>query len=246
MSNEIDAIPPLLGCLYCHTEGATTLSPGRRFLGFGSDYPVLTCRHCNSVALLDYKPGDSQNWRIRYRRVNRAPRYYYVAIYLGKAGWLSAQKALAASTNGYVQRSRVQQIRAGNLSWLQPSTLHPPPPLMSAEEVVYLTLRGVTFQEAPPSGFLVRADQGAVLDSGKFYVTDQKLHLLGQRRDWSHRLSDILRVEYDDRAWTIVLNTPGQPQQYRGPNVSDQFDPQLVAAVVEALWRGPQVGNDDF
>jgi hypothetical protein len=236
MSSEVSTIPPLLGCLYCHAEGATTLSPGRRFLGFGGDYPVLTCSHCASVALLDYDPEDSQNWRIRYRRVNRAPRYYYVAIYLGKAGWLSAQKALAASRSGYVQRARVQQAKAGDLSWLQPAPLNPPPPFMGGEEVVYLTLRAVTFQEAPPSGLLVRADQGAVLDSGKFYVTDQKMHLLGQRRDWSHRLRDVQKVAFDDRAWTIVLNTPGQPQQYRGPNVLDQFDPQLVAAVVETLW----------
>jgi hypothetical protein len=243
MSKEANTIPPLLGCLYCHTEGATVLSPGRRFLGFGGDYPILTCSHCDSVALLDYDPEDPQDWRIRYRRVNRAPRYYYVAIYLGKAGWLSAQKALAASTNGYVQRTRVQQTRAGDLSWLQPAALHPPPPLMGVEEVVYLTLRAVTFQEAPPPGLLVRADQGTVLDSGKFYVTDQKLHLLGQRRDWSHRLSEIHRLEYDDQAWTVVLNTPGQPQQYRGVNAFDQFDPQLVAAVVEALWQQTQAGS---
>jgi hypothetical protein len=236
MSSEASTIPPLLGCLYCHAEGATTLSPGRRFLGFGGDYPVLTCSACASVALLDYDPEDSQNWRIRYRRVNRALRYYYVAIYLGKAGWLSAQKAMEASRSGYVQRTRVQQARAGDLSWLQPAPLNPPPPFMGGGEVVYLTLRAVTFQEAPPPGFLVRADQGTVLDSGKFYVTDQKMHLLGQRRDWSHRLSDVQRVEFDDKAWTIVLNTPGQPQQYRGPNVLDQFDPQLVAAVVETLW----------
>lgn len=240
MGSEVSTIPPLLGCLYCHAEGSTTLSPPRKFLGLGGNYPVLTCSHCASVALLDYDPGNAQNWRIRYRRVNRAPRYYYVAVYLGRAGWLSAQKALAASTNGYVQRTRVQQTRAGDLSWLQPATLRPPPPLMGVNEVVYLTLRAVTFQEAAPPGLLVRVDQGTVLDSGKFYVTDQKLHLLGQRRDWSHRLSDIRKVEYDEKAWTIVLNTPGQPQQYRGLNAFDQFDPQLVAAVVEALWRAPQ------
>ncbi len=228
-------IPPLKGCLYCHQDGTTVLTEGRKFLGFGSDYPLLKCTHCESVALLDIAGDDPDHWRIRYRRVNPDPEYYYVAIHLGEAGWLSAEDALAISTNGYVQRQRREQIAQGDLSWLHPTPLDPPPPLMSPTEEVYLTLKGVTFQEAPPPGLLVRPDQGAVLDSGKFYVTDQKLHLLGQRRDWSHRLNSIQRIDYDDQAWTLVLNTPNEPRQYRGLNTWDQLDAQLVAAVVEVL-----------
>ena len=229
------AIPPLRGCLYCHAENTTTLAPGRKVLGFGSDFPVLKCSHCGAVALLDCDPEDQSHWRIRYRRFNRTPPYYYVALYLGKVGWLSAQEALAASTDGFVQRTRVGQAQSGDLAWLQPVSADPPLPLFDADENVYLTLKAVTLQEAMPAGLLVRANQGAVLDSGKLYVTDRRLHLLGQRRDWSHGLSEVRGVSYDEKSWTITLNAPEQPRQFRGVNAQGQFDAQLVAAVVEAL-----------
>jgi len=189
------------------------------------------------VAQLDVLDDFSDNWRIRYRHVNRSPRYYYVRLRFGKAGWLAASQALHLSTEGFVQRKRVQQVDEGDLSWLQPVRLEPPPPLMSSDENIFLSLRAVTYQQAPPPGLFVRPDQGKILDSGKFYVTDQKLHLLGQRRDWSHRLSDVENVEYDESVWTIYLNNAGELHQYRGVNVSDQFDAQLVTAIIQALCR---------
>jgi hypothetical protein len=228
-------LPPLRGCLYCHSEGTTTLSDGRKLLGFGSDFPRLKCSHCSSVALLDYDAGYPEDWQIRYRRVNHAARYYYVALYLGRAGWLSADEALEISTDGYVQRMRVAQAKAGDLAWLR--TAHSALPSMSASEKVYLTLKAVTLQATPPPGIFVHSEQGAILDSGKFYVTDQKLHLLGQRRNWSHALADVWKIDYDDKFWTIYFDTAGQSQHYRGSNAADQLDAQLVAAVVEALWR---------
>lgn len=235
--DEAAHIAPLEGCLCCHHQGVITLSEGRKILGFGSDFPIIRCEHCGSTASLDFDPGQPDQWRIRYRRVNPSPEYYYVALYLGEAGWLSAEDALAISTNGFVQRERMRQTKAGILTWLHPRPIDPPPPLMSPRERVYLTLKGVTLQEAPPSGLLVRPDQGAILDSGKFYVTDQKLHLLGQRRDWSHHLSDIERVDYDDHAWVILLDSAEEPRQYRGLNSSDQLDAQLVATIVKALRK---------
>jgi hypothetical protein len=103
--------------------------------------------------------------------------------------------------------------------------------MMSPAEKVYLTLRAVTFQETPPPGFLVRPDHGTVLDSGKLYVTDQKLHLLGQRHDWSHDLTEVQKVEYDSKTWMIYLES----QHYRGVNVAEQFDAQLISAVLDTL-----------
>lgn len=235
--DEAAHIAPLLGCLCCHQQGTMMMSEGRKILGFGSDYPVIKCEHCGSVALLDYDPDAPDQWRIRYRRVSSSPEYYYVALYLGESGWLSAEDALAISTNGFVQRERMRQAKAGQLAWLHPHPIDPPPPLMNPSENVYLILKGVTFQEAPPAGLLVRPDQGAILDSGKFYVTDQKLHLLGQRRDWSHRLTDIQSVDYDDHAWVILLDTVEEPRQYRGLNSSDQLDAQLVVTIVKALTK---------
>ncbi len=230
-------IPPLQGCLYCHAEGTTVLSEPRKFLGFGNDYPVLKCRRCESTALLDYTPADSLSWRIHYKHVNTAPRYYYVALHLGQAGWLTAEDVLEISTNGFVQRRRVQQTRAGDLDWLRPAPLHPPPPLMHPGENVYLTLRGVTLQEAPPSGFLARTESGAILDSGKFYVTGNSLHLLGQRRDWSYPLEDVTHVDYDEQGWTVVFRTADRLLQFRGMNIPDQLDAQLIATVIEILWQ---------
>jgi hypothetical protein len=228
-------IPPLEGCLYCHSSQTTTVEPGRKVLGLGGQYPVLRCSQCGALAWLDYDPHQNDTWRICYRRVNRAVRYYYVALHLGKAGWLSAQEALDISTDGYVQRVRVQQAQQGQLDWLQPAPLQPPPPLMAISEIVYLSLRGVALFNAVPVGVLARPNEKDLLDTGMFYVTDQKLHLLGQRRDWSHRLNEMVRVQYDDKSWTIILNAPNQLQQYRGIITAGQFDPQLVSAVINTL-----------
>lgn len=234
--DDASQISPLQGCLCCHQEGTVTLTEGRKILGFGSDYPILKCGHCGSVAWLDVGPAAPDQWRIRYRRVNPSPEYYYPALYFGKAGWLSAEDALKISTNAFVQRRRMQQVADRDLSWLKPLPLSPPPPLMDANEIVYLKLKGVTLQETPPSGLLARPDQGTVLDSGKFYVTGHKMHLLGQRRDWSHPLTAIQHIDYDDQAWAIVLNSADEPYQYRGLNTSDQLDAQLIASIIEALW----------
>lgn len=232
-NQTLTQLPPLQGCLVCHAEEATSLSEPRKLFGFGHNYPVLRCSQCGAVALLDASLPDE--WRINYRRLSRDPAYYYVAVHFGKAGWLSAQQALTISTDGFVQRQRVRQARMSDLGWLRPKTLNPPPPVMDIQEQVFLTLKGVTYQDASVFSRWGRSGGGDLLDSGKLYVTDRALHLLGQRRNWSHALADIQRVTYDRRAWTIVLSTPSHPQQYRGVHVSDQFDPQLVATIVEAL-----------
>jgi hypothetical protein len=230
-------LPPLQGCLYCHAEGTTAVVESRRWLGLGSHFPILKCSHCGSTALFDYDPDRPEDWRVCYRRVNTAPRYYYVALYLGRAGWLSAPKALHISTNGYVQRMRVSQAKAGELDWLPASPIHPPPPLMRSSEKVYLTLKAVSLHMTPPPGFWVRAEQGAMLDSGKFYVTDQQLHLLGQRRDWSLPFAYVSKVEYNEKSWVVYVNMDDQSQHFRGTNTAEQFDAQLVSAVIETLWH---------
>jgi len=240
MVEDMASLPPLQGCLYCHSEGTITRSEPRRFLGFGDVYPQLKCSACGAVALFDLTDGD---WRIRYKRFSRAASFYYVALHLGAAGWLSSGDALDISTEGFVQRKRVEQAKVGKLSWLQAAPLLPPPPLMTPEEKVFLSLRGVAYQQSALPGFWARSDQAEVLDTGTFYGTDYKLHLLGQRRDWSHRLSDIRKVAYDHRSWTIYLNTAGSAEFYRGMALASQMDPQLFSAVVEALWHMKVVGE---
>ena len=134
LDEAIASLPPLRGCLYCHSEGSTVLHPGRRFLGRGSKYLVLRCRTCGAVAWFDVNPATPEEWRVCYRRVSRSSVYYYAAIHLGRAGWLSAHEALAISTRSYVQRRRVEQVEDGDLSWLQPVEQYPPLPLMGADE----------------------------------------------------------------------------------------------------------------
>ncbi len=225
---------PLMGCLYCHTEGTITLTEGRKILGFGSGLPTITCSSCGSAAL--FEPGEnSGSWRIRYKNVNKAPRFYYVMIYLGKAGWLTAEEALAASRNGYVQRQRIQQVQRGDFSWLRPAPLDPPPPLMSPDEIVYLSANPVTFQQAMRAGSVLSPGEENVLDSGRFYVTDRKLHMLGHRRDWSHKFSDIQRIEHNEQYWRIYVGE--SEQHYQGVNTPGQVDAQLFTAVVKMLTR---------
>lgn len=238
LDETISSLAPLQGCLVCHMEGTTELSTGRRLLSFGQHYPRLQCSYCGSVALLDISGDGLEEWRIRYTRINRAERYFYAAAHLGQARWLSAKDALAISTDAFVQRRRVQQVKAGDLTWLQLPSLRPPPPCVSPGEQVFLVLKAVTYHETVPPG-LFSAKQGAVLDSGKLYVTGQNLHLLGQRRDWTYRLNVIQRISYDADAWAVHLNTPDAPPQHlRGMNVTGQMDSQLVAAVIEILWYG--------
>src|SRR5687768_16736349 len=103
MIDTVQIPAPLQGCLYCHTEGSITLTEGRKILGIGSGLPTLTCSSCGSIAL--FEPGDDNNaWRIRYKSVNKSPRFYYVMLYLGRAGWLSSEEAVELSRKGFVQR----------------------------------------------------------------------------------------------------------------------------------------------
>jgi hypothetical protein len=233
----VEVPAPLQGCLYCHAEGTTTLAEGRKILGLGSGLPVLACSACGSVAR--FEPGSGAgDWRIRYRKVNRDPRYYYVMVYMGRSGWLDADEALRISRQGYAQRQRVAQTERGDLSWLTPIALDPPPPLMSPEETVYLTANPATFQQSTRGGVVLARDEENILDTGILYVTDWKVHLLGRRRDWSHKLADIQRVEHTDRYWR--LHVGASQQHYQGLNQPDQIDAQLFSAVVHALMAWQQ------
>ncbi len=232
ISTRVDLPAPLQGCLYCQTEGSTTLAEGRKFLGFGSGTPTLTCKSCGAVALFEAGPN-SHSWRIRSKKVNRSSRHYYAMVHLGNGGWLDAEEALEISRRSFVQRHRLLQAERGDLSWLYPARLQPPPPLMSPDENVYMTINPVTFQQSTRGGIVLAQDEENVLDSGCFYATDRKVHLLGKRRDWSHKLSDLQDVEHTDRCWRIYVGTARQ--YYQGLNQADQIDAQLVTAVIRAL-----------
>lgn len=229
-SNEIP--PPLLGCLFCHAEGTVIQSEGRRLFGIGESLPTLTCNQCGSVAVLEVRdvPG---HWRIRYRKYNHDREYYFSALRLGKAGWLSAVEALEISRMAFVQRQRVQQTQRGDLSWLKPVVLNPPPPIIEAGETIWLMFRFATFRQGSNSR-VARSDD-ATIDSGSFYITDQHLHLLGQQRNWSYSLTDIRKVDFDDEAWLVYLKNAENSEYFRGDNHPDVMDAQLVANIIQAL-----------
>jgi len=222
---------PLRGCLYCHTEGSTALGEGRRVLGLGGG-TFLTCQQCGAIAQLELG-SSSDDWRIRYRSVNHSSRYYYVWLHLGQAGWLDAQTALEESLRGFVQRIRLQQVQHGDLTWLRPAPLPSPPSLMTPNEIVYVTLNPASLHQGTKGGRGLSRGDNPLQDTGRFYVTDRKLHLLGHRRDWSHKLAEVQRVDVTDRYWRIYINVSNQ--YYQGENLPGQLDAQLFAAIVRAL-----------
>ncbi|MHB8629133.1 MAG: hypothetical protein ACYDBJ_21190 [Aggregatilineales bacterium] len=224
---------PLRGCLYCHTEGATALGEGRKVLGLGGG-TVLTCQHCGAVA--QFEPGEkADQWRIRYRSVNHSARYYYVWLHLGQAGWLDAQTALEESRRGFVQRIRLQQLQRGDLAWLHPAPLASPPSLMSPNEVVYAMLNPASLHQGSKNGRSLSRGDSPMQDAGRFYLTDRKLHLLGHRRDWSHKLVEVQRVDNNDRYWRAYIGA--NSQYYQGENLPGQLDAQLFAAIIRALTK---------
>ena len=228
------SLPPLQGCLYCHAEDSTDLVAGRTLFGFGSQFLRIKCRQCGAVAQFDCDPDSPAQWRIRYRRFSRAARYFYVSIWLGKGGWLSADEATQISRNGYVQRMRVQQAEAGDFSWLQPPhDVSWAPSLF--ESPVILVLRAVSLTEAPSRLAFSRASSRLVIDSGKLFVASTHIHFLGQRTDRIFDFAQIAEVRYDDRSWSVVEADGPDSYQYRGVYLHDQIDPQLVAAVIEGL-----------
>lgn len=229
--------PPLVGCLICHTEGTLTRSEGRRVLGLGTDHPVITCTRCGAVATLDWEEAQPETWRIRYRKIPRTTPYEYAVLRFGKSGWIEAEEALTASTDVYIQRERLQQVQRGKLKWLKPAQLTPPPPLMSGDEVVYFSFKPVTYAKTAPPGLFSFARESSVLDTGTFYLTDSKVHLLGQRRDRSHRLGEIARLHHDEQGWEIHVGNGDDLHHYRGQFQDGIFNGELVIAIVEALKR---------
>jgi hypothetical protein len=75
-----------------------------------------------------------------------------------------------------------------------------------------------------------------LLDSGTFYLTDNKLHLLGQHRDRSNRLSEVTKLDYNARGWTIILEGAQEANFYQGEYPDDPLiDGEMLEAIIHAL-----------
>lgn len=207
-----------------------SLVDGRKLPGLPAGSPILTCEACGAVAAFDYRERRPEEWQIRYRRI--PPEYPFAALRLGRAGWLDADSALDISTEIFVQRQRLQQVGAGDLAWLKPSRLTPPPPLMTADETVYLCLKPASYCESAGRRFSLLGSNEILLDSGTLYVTDSKIHLLGQRRDRSQRLSEIRELSYSGDIWTLHI---AAPHFYKGYGQANGPDAELIVAIIQAL-----------
>jgi hypothetical protein len=183
---------------------------------------------------LEYDPHRENAWRIRYRRTNHDPRYYYVAVHFGQRDWLDAPDALEISRRGFAQRIRVRQAEAGDFSWLQPIP-GPPGLALEPDETILLDLRGVTLREVSRGGLFIRPNRGKVVDSGTCCVTTQRLHLLGQHLYWVHDLGVVERALYNDQYWLAIVHDSGRWLQYTGAYSEGQVDPQLVVTMVDYL-----------
>ena len=235
---DATAPAPLLGCLICHAENTLTLTESRPLLPIGGKYPLLVCGNCQSTAQFDAMPDET--WRIRYRKISKDIIYNFARYQFGRRGWLESDEALELSTDVYVQRQRMNQVMEGDLSWLKPGRLSPPPPLMSAREVVYLALKPVTYFETGTSRIPAFGRRDVELDTGTLYATDSKLHLLGQRRDRSHRLTEVRDVQYKGGMWTVHTAAGEQPHHYQGRALSGSLDAELIAAVIDLLVYNAQ------
>lgn len=232
----LQTLPPLQGCLICHREGTMKFAEGRKVLGLGSGLPSVSCAHCGAMAQLELgENGNAGAWRIRYKKISDAPVYYYVRVYFGQSRWYGAEEALEISTRGFVQRHRLDQVQRGDLSWLQPTPLVPPPPLMAPSERVYLSVNEASLQIPAQGGGLLATTEATVLDTGAFYVTNSRVHLIGQKRDWANRLNEIRDIEHDEHRWRIFVGA--NRQCFAGDNAPQSLDAQLFAAVVKVLWK---------
>lgn len=230
---------PLQGCLICHAEGTLELQESRPLPVLGPRPPRLICSNCGSQALLEWRTGQV-DWRIQYKSISPDPSYHHAQLRFGNVGWLSSDEALDLSTAVYIHRQRLTQVNKGDLSWLKPQRLDPPPPLMKPDEQVYLTLKATTFGELLPSRIpTLLPSKVNSLDTGTFYITNSKIHLLGQRRDRSHRLSEIQQASFQKDQWRVELTGVGQENHlYQGLGLADPLDAELITAIIKQL-----VGN---
>lgn len=226
---------PLVGCLVCFAEGTIQLIEKPAFFnfkGFRVGVPLIVCQKCGSTAQFELG-ADADSWRVRYKRVNHPERYHYAARTLGVNRWLSADEALEMAERGYMQRMRLEQVANGDLSFLPHLPTRNTSSLLSPDETVYTRIEQVALQ--------VRGRETSLLDNGVFYLTDQKVHLHGARRDWSHRLSDLHIADFNTEHWQIEIGAT--PHTYVGssrPTDPDALDAQLLTALVRTLSNAPR------
>ena len=229
MTHYTELPPPLVGCLYCHTEGTITEHLPGRFSRSG--LPRLVCSHCGAVA--SFEAADNDQWRIQYQQVNEAPPYFYAALVLKNTGWIDADTAIDLSRDAYIQRRRVEQVQAGQLNWLQPTlpdegrpaNLSPDEHLLVYIEAAQLKRKIETEEEHTTHD----------VDNGALFFSNRKIHLIGQQREWAYEYAAIINTHYQPDLWRMTFS---DAHFIEHTVQSKELDAQLLIAVVEALRSG--------
>ncbi len=218
--------PPLIGCLVCHTEGTITEFSPQRW--WRSTFPLLKCSHCGSAAYFDASP---EQWRIQYKHINSAPHYHYAAYLFRQKRWINEEEALEFSRQAYIQRHRLQQVEAGNLTWLTPIVLTEAIETIHSDEEALLNIKGCQL------GRRITAEEQnnttiAPVDSGTLVVTNRRLHFWGQERPWIYEWNAIRSATYKNNTWTLEFNDTHFIEHLAD---QDRLDAQLFVAVINSL-----------
>lgn len=216
--------PPLIGCLICHNEGTITEVSPQRWWRVG--LPVIRCSHCGAVARFD--ASNEQSWRIQYQRLNSAPHYHHAAYLFRDAKWINEDDALDYSRDAYIQRHRLQQVEAGNISWLSPITFDDLPTTFDTAEKTFLTIKDAKLKRR------VEDDDATSpqVDFGLLIITDRRLHIVGQERTWVYEWNAIASTNFTGNVWTLDFTDTHFIEHQAD---EDQLDAQLFIAVINHL-----------
>lgn len=236
MTHYTELAAPLIGCLYCHTEG--TITERLPYFWNRSRFPRLVCSFCGSVAEFDLDKS-AGTWRIYYHHCNSGSVYYYAYLVFQNAGWLDEDKAIDYSTNAYIQRRRNEQVRAGQLSWLQPNLPDTRPASLMPDEHTLAVIENVTLRRT------VKAEDGTTIhdvDTGNVFLTDRRLHVHGAQRDWSYEYGAVIKASYDAITWYIAFSDNHFIEHTANKN---ELNAQIVVSLIETLrgGDGQLVGN---
>src|SRR5690606_20110067 len=101
----------------------------------------------------------------------------------------------------------------------------------------YMAFKYVTLHQEGHHSTEGQSSNGNMLDSGTFYVTDAKIYLMGRDRDWVYDFSKIRHVDFSNSSWKIDLEGKETPRYFKCESASNEVDPQLATAVINALRK---------
>lgn len=230
MTHYTELAAPLVGCLYCHTEGTITEHFPKAWQR--SKTPRLSCGFCNSVA--EFEHNTTGKWRIKYQLCNTDELYYYAHLVFNSAGWLDEDTAIDLSTDAYVQRKRNEQVKAGQLGWLQPKLPDTRPNSITPDEHALVFIEAAHLKRK-----VTNAEDDSIsihdVDTGGLFFTDRNLHLQGKQRNWTYTYGAVVNVSYSGTAWVIRFS---DDHFIEHTATQRELNAQIIVNLVETLRSG--------